>query len=250
MKRLAVWEVLVQQESKLAMKKIDKSERIGQIFNHPKYGEFEIIDYDNCENVTIIFKKTGSTQKTSYSHICKLEVFDAQHCGQYGNKKGSKLRNVNAYKCWYNMIHRVHNSKAYKEATICDEWYNFSIFEDWYSSQYKEIGWHLDKDLKNKGNKEYNPANCCFIPSQINTFIVKYLRSKGYSYNKRRRKFEAYCRENGDYVHLGMFDNENEARNSYIAYKIKVANNLIEKYDKVLDKEIKQAILNYFNDEK
>ena len=70
------------------MKKIDKSERVGQVFSHPKYGKFEVIDYQNCEQVTIRFVRTGYTQTTSYYHICNLEVFDALHTGIYGNKKG------------------------------------------------------------------------------------------------------------------------------------------------------------------
>lgn len=227
------------------MKKIDKSERVGQVFSHPKYGKFEVIDYQNCEQVTIKFVRTGYTQTTSYNHICNLEVFDALHTGIYGNKKGSSIRNTPSYKCWYNMIHRVHNTNAYKDVSICKEWYDFSQFEIWYSAQYKEQGWHLDKDLKRKGNKEYNPHSCCFIPPQINTFISKFSHCKGYSYNKRRHRYEAYCREDGKYIHLGLFDNEDDARNAYLTHKIKVANILIDRYKDVLDETIKSAIINH-----
>lgn len=231
------------------MKKISPNTRIGESFTHPKFGIFTIVNYENCEKVTVEFNDTKFRQVTSYSHIRNLEVFDPLHCGVYGTYKGSNIRNKAAYKCWYNMIHRVHNCKAYENVCICDEWYDFSNFESWYSHQYKERGWHLDKDLKNKGNREYNSANCCFLPAQINTFISKFTKSKGYSFNKNRGRYEAYCREDGKYIHLGMYDTSEDARSAYLSYKIKVAYSLIDKYKETLAIELQQAIIKYIKDE-
>jgi hypothetical protein len=131
--------------------------------------------------------------------------------------------------------------------SICPEWYDFSKFESWFSKQPIKVGWHLDKDLKSLDSKVYSPSTCCIIPPKINTFIAKFSKCKGYSFNKRRKKFEAYCRDNGEYIHLGLFALEEDARKAYVEYKKNVANKLINEYSSDITQEIKKAIINYID---
>ena len=75
------------------------------------------------------------------------------------------------------MIERCESNKydSYKNASICDEWHSFATFEDWFNDPkngYKD-GYHLDKDILVKGNKEYAPNKCCFVPSRINSLLGK-----------------------------------------------------------------------------
>lgn len=218
------------------MKKIDSRKRVGEKFLHPKYGEYEIVEYHNCEKVRIRFARTGYEYCTSYNHIQSAEVLDAFFRGKYNNIKGCSDCDPKAYKSWYNMLHRVNNSRGYKHTSVCDDWLIFKNYKDWYDSQYKEDGWHLDKDILSNGGGLYSPETCCFLPPIVNTFFVKHKKAKGYSYNKRRKKFEAYCRTMGKYVHLGMFKTAEEARNAYLSFKKGLLQNLIEPYkDRITD---------------
>lgn len=82
------------------------------------------------------------------------------------------------YDLWYGMLRRCYDEKqhdrnrgkSYTDCTVCSRWLNYSNFarditllfgyEDWL----KKIGYCLDKDTINPGNKVYSRGNCCFIP--------------------------------------------------------------------------------------
>lgn len=220
-------------------------ERIGEVFYHPKYGEFTIIEYLSCEKVKIKFLSTGYEYYTSYSHIQRLEVFDAHHKGKYNNYRGGKNADKQIYKTWYNMLFRCNNLKGYKTAMVCEEWHEYSKFEEWYNRQYKETGWHLDKDILSYGVGIYSPNTCCFLPPEINTFFIKHKQAKGYSLNRKRAKYEAFCRDNGKKVHLGKFDSPIEARAAYVKYKRKLLERIITPYLDVISARVYKAMIEY-----
>jgi len=76
------------------------------------------------------------------------------------------------YQTWMNMLNRVYSTYPSNEVyrgniAVCDEWLTFSIFKRWMESQ----DWadkQLDKDLKL--GREYSPANCVFVSSDVNMF--------------------------------------------------------------------------------
>lgn len=222
-----------------------RNKRIGEKFYHPKYGEYYIIEYTNCEKVKIRFQNTGYEYITSYNHIQNLEVMDRFHKGKYGNNIGDCEVNVNAYKTWYNMIYRCQHCKGYKDVSICEDWYNFSNFLKWYNNQYKEDNWHLDKDILSNNKRVYSPETCCFLPPEINTFFEKYKKAKGFSYNKKRKKYEAYCRNRGAYIHLGLYETPAEARMAYLNYKTNILEDLMKPYLNKLSVELYNAIIKY-----
>lgn len=222
-----------------------KYKRIGEIFYHPKYGEYSIVEYSNCEKVKIRFSKTGYEYCTSYNHIKNLEVRDDFYVGKYGTRKGVKCANREAYKTWYNMIHRCNNCNGYNDVSVCDEWHDFSNFLKWYNNQYKELGWHLDKDILSTNSRVYSPLTCCFLPPELNTFFEKHKKTKGYSYNKRRKKYEAYCRYRGKYIHLGLHQEPADARMAYLNYKRKVFEELVKPYLNKISVELYNAMKRY-----
>lgn len=222
-----------------------ESKRIGENFHHPKYGEYYIIAYYNCNKVTIRFANTGYEYVTSYDHIKNLEVRDRFFKGKYGNYSGIGEVDKEAYKTWYNMIHRCNNENGYKDVSICDEWSDFSNFLKWYNNQYKEDGWHLDKDILSNNCRIYSPKTCCFLPPELNTFFEKHKNAKGYSYNKKRKKYEAYCRDRGRYVHLGLYSTPAEARMAYIGYKRNLLEELVKPYFNKISVELYNAMKKY-----
>jgi hypothetical protein len=227
------------------MKKIENCNRVGERFFHPKYGEYEIVKYYNCEKVRVRFVQTGYEYCTSYNHIQASEVFDAFHKGKYNNIKGCAEADSKAYKSWYNMLYRVNNCKGYECASVCDAWLIFANYRDWYNAQYKEEGWHLDKDILSNGSGAYSPETCCFLPSRVNTFFEKHKKAKGYSYNKRRKKFEAYCRNMGKYIHLGMFETAEDARRAYLVFKRNLLKSIMEPYKDKISGRIYKAMEEY-----
>lgn len=224
------------------MKKIDGSEKVGERFRHAKYGEYEIVEYYNYEKVRIRFMRTGYEYCTSYYHIQASEVWDALHKGKYNNVKGCSGADNKAYKSWYNMLYRVNNCKGYERASVCEDWLIFANYKDWYNTQYKEDGWHLDKDILSNGKGVYSPETCCFLPPCINTFFEKHKKAKGYSYNKRKKKFEAYCRSMGRYIHLGMYQTAEEARDVYLAFKRELFKTLVAPYKDRIAESVYQAM--------
>ena len=56
------------------------------------------------------------------------------------------------------------------------------------------------------------------VTNQHNSFNAK---CKGYSYHKQHKKYHASIRLNGKLIHLGYFDNEQDARKAYLDAKPK-----------------------------
>ena len=80
---------------------------------------------------------------------------------------------------------------------------------------------HIDGDKLN--NKIENLRK---VTVQENGFNI---RCKGYSYNKRERKYKAKIVVDGKQIHLGSFDKEEDAREAYLKGK--------EKYHIIKDRQ-------------
>lgn len=97
---------------------------------------------------------------------------------------------IKAFETWYGMLKRcydkAHQGPTYKDCTVCEEWKSASSFKEWHDKHYVE-GWCLDKDILVKGNKEYAPNKCCFVP--IVGLIVYIVASVNIS-NSPDRNFE------------------------------------------------------------
>ena len=83
-------------------------------------------------------------------------------------------------------------------------------------------------DINNKKHQidhiDHNTLNNAFenlrvVTNQVNQFNNHV--AKGYSWNKRLGKWEAYIRVNRKRKHLGYFDTEEAARAAYLAAKAK-----------------------------
>lgn len=90
--------------------------------------------------------------------------------------------NKKIYTLWFDMLRRCYDSKqqqrtrgqSYKNCSVCDRWFYLSNFyEDikkltGYSEWAKNGKMSIDKDLFSRGEKEYGPKTCCFIPMSVN----------------------------------------------------------------------------------
>ena len=142
------------------------------------------------------------------------------------------------YKIWKSMLYRCKN---YQLSTVCEEWKILSNFKEWFDEHYVE-GWYLDKDILVKGNYEYSPDKCCFVPSEIsNTFInTKNVNSLKIAYN-RNGKYRASIGRNK----YKTFKNKNDALNAYINHKEERIKTLADKYKYQLEPRVYEALCNY-----
>ena len=132
-----------------------------------------------------------------------------------------------SYVTWSNMLNRVYAPRSKKEelyyggCSVVDEWLYLQTFKKWFGSQVYYNGYHLDKDLLNKGNRVYGPEFCVFLPQEINKFLNKARRNRGkyplgVVYMKCCDKWQAAISVNGKGVYLGLFKSPEEA---FVAYK-------------------------------
>ena len=216
-------------------------------FFHKKYGEYRVVEYISCEKVKIRFSSTGYEYYTSMNHINNHEVKDRLYKNKFGANIGSRINDMNLYNMWVNMLYRSSQTVgAYKNVFVSKEWLDYSNFEKWAKMQYYKKGWHLDKDILERGNLEYSPQKCCFIPSELNTFFEKSNNAKGYGLNRGKTKYVSFVRDNGAKVHLGTFSTKEEAREAYTNAKKRLLDNLIKKYEGVLSDKIIKALKTYF----
>lgn len=167
------------------------------------------------------------------------------------------------YGLWKDMLFRCTEkywakTPNYIGVTCSDNFKNYSFFYRWcqtqvgfYDSTEKGRAWHLDKDLLVKGNKLYSEDTCVFVPSSINNILCKRRGARGeyligVTWNKRVKRFVSRCnRGEGVMQYLGYFDSQEEAFQTYKAYKEGIIKQIAEQYKDQLDPRAYQALLNY-----
>lgn len=157
------------------------------------------------------------------------------------------------YTKWQGMLKRAYyqpykdKNKTYKDCTVCTEWLLFSRFKLWMIKQDWQ-GKHLDKDLLVQGNKQYAPNLCLFLDPEINQLVSSCAKTKG-NYkagvvarnDNKTNSFAASCSNNGKQVHLGYFDNVDDAHKVYLKHKYKI----IAKAAMRQQEPIRSALLRY-----
>jgi len=123
------------------------------------------------------------------------------------------------YSAWIRMLRRSYDPKfhekepTYANVEVCDDWLKFSNYAKWHEKNYID-GFQLDKDLKVKGNKEYNPLCCMYVPKCLNNLIIDSGASRGeYPEGVHLRKntkggvnrYYAQISSDGKRVHVGSF---------------------------------------------
>jgi len=188
----------------------------GDRFKTRVNGWLEVIEYKTNVDVTVRFDETGFTTKTRSQLIRQGIVKDRLRpsvlgvgfhgVGKHKCNKGSKI-----YNCWESMLTRCYSGKyyerhpTYKGCSVCDEWRNYQVFAEWYLKNYPDDGreYHLDKDIKVKGNKLYSPSTCMFVSPEENIREgSEYRRREVSFYHKDGRKItisnqSKFCKENG-----------------------------------------------------
>lgn len=128
------------------------------------------------------------------------------------------------YQVWNSMKTRCYNKKNKRYSCyggrgikVCDRW--LESFENFYSDMLEgyEKGLQLDR-IDNDG--DYEPNNCRWVTAQQNTMNTGSRKNtsskfKGVYWNKASSKWHARIMKDGEYSHLGYFEDEVEAAKAY-----------------------------------
>lgn len=149
--------------------------------------DYSKVNYVNSYTpVVIVCPIHGEFTKLPKNHIiegqgcptCSMYEKGNRRCLTYGKGERDKKFGVSrkAFNIWNRMLRRCYDEfihtehPKYIECSVCESWLSFSSFEKWFNEHYVE-GWELDKDILVKGNKEYSPDKCCFVPHEINVLF-------------------------------------------------------------------------------
>lgn len=213
--------------------KIKNDMQAGTIHKSNSCGEFEIIEYVNSNKVKVRFIKTGYTLLTVAQSIRKGLVKDALQPSVYGvgfigdgiHRSSVGRKHTKEYNIWKSILQRCYDTKSqeknrtYIGCSVSPVWHNFQNFAEWFNNNYIE-GYHIDKDLKIKGNKVYSPETCLFVPRSLNNLFLDraICRGKypvGVSFYKREGKFSAEISIEGKRRSIGMFSTYEQASVAY-----------------------------------
>ena len=198
---------------------------VGKVCKSKSSGDFKILKYNDSYNVEIQFLKTGFETTVELGSIRNGGVKDrylpsVYGVGVIGDKYPSKVNGVltKEYKLWTSMLARCYsdNSKkrrpTYEGCEVSDKFKSYEYFYEWCNKQvgFGVEGFELDKDLLIKGNKVYSEDTCVFIPTEINSLLVKRenMRGKyliGVCWSKTANAFVSrVSRNKGMQEHLGF----------------------------------------------
>lgn len=197
---------------------------IGSVWESSHCGKFEIIskEYGTKGLYTVKFLSDNTIVDKVYSsnlkrgNIHNFNKRTVMGVGYLGNGKfttgDGKGKHNPYYKLWFSMLCRCYDKEyhsrfpTYKECTVEERWQNYQNFcEDISSIKGYELWkkepkkYHLDKDLKVKGNKIYSKETCEFVyyADNIRDALSRRASSKG----KTRTVYKLYF--NDEFVDEG-----------------------------------------------
>jgi hypothetical protein len=237
-------------------------DRIGETNRNKNGSEMRISEYYNADHLIVRFSD-GYTVKNTYSNFKKGLIKNPYDktiygVGFIGIENYSLLKNISSrksYQIWRDIFYRCYSNKgdSYKDCYVCEEWKNYSNFENWFLENYYEVNHervHIDKDLILKGNREYSPKFCLFLPQTINqifqthekrdTNILTGVAPYG------TKKFIGQCSvslPSRKRLYSQPFDSENEARQWYLKTKREYILFVAEYYKSAIPENVYNIIL-------
>lgn len=154
---------------------------------------------------------------------------------------------------WHSMLRRCYAKSSLKRqptymgCSVCEDWLLFSNFKRWWD-EHQVAGWCLDKDILIKGNREYSPTACCFVPNEINVMMIRKKKKDGLPQGITRTKsgkFQARVRVNEKDTIIGVFPTLEEAFQAYKVAKEAWIKEVADKWKDKLDKKVYDALYQY-----
>jgi len=123
--------------------------------------------------------------------------------------------------------HKSYHNYGGRGIEVCLEWTNsFESFYEWAISNGYNKGLEIDR-INNDGN--YEPNNCRFVTRQENTAVGRRRKSNrntsgynGVKYKPINGKWTAFITVNRKYIHIGTYENKEDALQARILEEIKI----------------------------
>lgn len=191
--------------------------------------------------------------------VFKPTVFKRGYMGIGENKSryGAGLPKTKKYLTWFAMMQRCYSENSlkrkptYKGCSVCEEWWDFQKFCDWFDKNYYEVNEEvmcLDKDILSKGNKIYSPETCVFVPQSINKLLTLRDRFRGdlpLGVRKNGNNFSAFCNLENKSIYIGTFKTEIEAEFAYKTFKNEVMKSMAIKYMDSIPINLYNVLIDY-----
>lgn len=249
----------------MAVKQSTIDKYVGKIFPSTYDGDMEIIEVLGAGKCKVKFLNNDNVKETQIKSVTDGEVRDLERRPIYKVgvmdikgylKKGTP--NPKDYSIWNGMIQRCYNENlrhrqpTYEDCSVSENFKYFSKFKEWCNNQvgFNEKGWQLDKDILVKGNRTYSEDTCCFVPSEINSLIIKAnnIRGKypiGTYYEKDTGLLKVRISVEGKHKHVGRFNCELEAFLAYKQAKENYIKEVANKWKDQIDPRVYEALMNY-----
>lgn len=243
--------------------KEDRISRLGEIKNNTYNTPMKIIRYRISGDITIEFQDKYKIQvNTTYNNFNRgcinnpydRTIYGIGYVGVGRHPTHLDKKNTDAYGTWKNMIQRCYYEKtrndhpAYADCTVCEEWLNFQKFADWYEENYYHIGtgrMHIDKDIIVKGNKEYAPDKCIFVPQRINMVFMRQNRKVDSDLPQGIRRCVGGYMVSYNAKYLGVHRELDKAIEVYSIKKREHIRQLAEEYKHLIPQKVYKALLEW-----
>lgn len=221
-----------------------------------------IIQYRRWDDIDIQFLDAHNFVKehVTYSNFKRGEIKNPYDkilygigyigVGKWKSRYGNKISDV--YLSWMHMLERCYDPKEknkypayYNKRTVCEEWYNYQTFADWYDKKKYQVNekLHLDKDIKFPGNSIYSPDTCLLVPQRINMLFLNKPNKRGLPNGISKCENGYSAKYNGK--KLGVYRTLEEAYLKYASAKKKEIVKIANEYQEIIPDEVYQALLDY-----
>jgi hypothetical protein len=239
---------------------LNPSVKVGDSFKNNKGDVFIVKEYIKASKIVVEFQEP-------VKH-CVISSMGNIKRGNVGNKHTPTVCNIGivgdcilpvkskAYTSWVGMLKRVYNvnpniiAPTYEDCIVSEDWFHLENYNNWFTKQYVQDNWELDKDLLVKNNKVYSSETCIFLPREINAFMTDRVNHRGewpvgVTYHARLNKWQATCNFDSKSNYLGVFTDPTQAFLVYKEYKEGCAKVLAKRWEGLIDKRGVEALLNF-----
>lgn len=228
-------------------------------FYKSTFGEtYEVVDYFNSYQVIVQFQDefmakvvvpADQVRKGKVKNPYRRSVAGVGYLGEGIFNSKSKF-----YSHWAAMLDRCHNPEyhksrsTYHDCSSQESWSCLQNFCEWaHKDKYYQNGWHLDKDLCVIGNRLYSEDTCAFVPTELNSTLLKFDGSpgRGTTYVEEKKTYCAKISLFGKHKNLGHFKTRDEAEAVYKKRKLEYFKEIADIYEGQVDPRIINNLRNW-----